>query len=78
MMTQSNYEYIWGDVEEQKAVVKIDVNGTDWLMDWDDWKLAEEEGRSKPVIYGDKLILVNDETYNELQKLTEWIKNNKN
>ena len=47
-------------------------------MDFDDYQLAIDEGRTKPVIYKDKLIFVDDETYDELNKLTDWIKNNEN
>jgi len=77
-MTQSN-EWVFDPslIEEQKAVVKIEADGVDWYMEFDDWNLAEEEGRTKPVIYGEKLIMVDDETYEELKKLEEWLKENK-
>jgi hypothetical protein len=77
-MTQS--EYIWDEsqIEEQRAVVKIELDDGDiWYMDYDEWIKAGEEGREKPVIFGDKLILVDDETYEELEKLELWLKNNK-
>lgn len=76
-MTQSEYIYNTETIQEQRAVVKIEINGEDWLMDWDEWKKAEEEGRDRPVIYGDKLVMVDEETYQELKKLEDWIKINK-
>lgn len=79
-MTQSyEREFVYESEQvEQKAVVKITINGTDYLMDWEDWDEAQKEGRERAVIYGEKLILVDDETYEELTKLTDWIKNNEN
>lgn len=74
----NDYIYDEGLNDEQKAVVKIDINGEIWMMNWDDWELAQQEGRTKPVIFGDKLMLVDDETYDELNKLTDWLKNNEN
>ena len=65
-------------LDEQRAVVKILTNDGEWLMDFDDYQLAIDEGRTKPVIYKDKLIFVDDETYDELNKLTDWLKNNEN
>lgn len=75
--TQNEFIYNSELIEEQRAVVKIQIEGEDWFMDYDDFKLAEEEGRTKPVIYGDKLILVDDEVYNELEKLMNWMDGNK-
>jgi len=65
-------------LDEQRAVVKILINDGEWFMDFDDYQLAINEGRTKPVIYKDKLIFVDDETYDELTKLTDWLKNNEN
>lgn len=70
------YDETLGD--EQRAVVKILINDDEWFMDFDDYQLAIDEGRTKPVIYKDKLIFVDDETYDELNKLTDWLKNNEN
>lgn len=76
-MTQSEWVWDSSQIEEQRAVVKIDLGGDTWFMDWDDWELAKQEGREKPIIFGDKLILVDEETYIELEKLELWLKNNK-
>jgi hypothetical protein len=73
----TDYKWDEGLNDEQRAVVKIDLGDDNiWYMDWDDWNLAQQEGRTKPVVFKDKLILVDDETYLELNKLTDWLKNN--
>jgi hypothetical protein len=76
-MTQS--EWIWDEsrIEEQRAVATIEIAGEKWLIDYDEWVKAGEEGRDKPVIFGDKLILVDEETAEELEKLELWLKTNK-
>lgn len=76
-MTSSNYVYNSSVLDEQRSVVRIEINGEDWLMDYDEWVLAEREGRTKPVIFKERLILVDEETYNELEKLLVWIDGNK-
>ena len=76
-MTSSNYIYDESLLDEQRAVARIEINGEDWFMDYEDYKLAQDEGRTKPVIYGDSLILVDDETYLELEKLIGWLDGNK-
>jgi hypothetical protein len=83
-MTQSNKEeeqFIYDPqrLEPQKAVVKIHIDDEEWTMEWEDYEKALSEGRTKPVIYKDKLILVDDETYDQLRILTQWVdkENNK-
>jgi hypothetical protein len=73
-MTQSEFTFNEELIQEQRAVVKFEIEGEDWYMDYDEWVKAEEEGRNRPVIFKDKLLLVDDDMYNDLEKLMMWIK----
>lgn len=83
-MTESNtqfkneYVYDWNWNDEQRAVVKLIIGEKEWFIDYDEFVLAESEGRTKPVIYKENLILVDDETFTEFQNLSNWIKQNNN
>jgi hypothetical protein len=67
------YTYNENHDEEQRAVVKLEIGGEEWLVDYDIWKEAEAEGRTFPVIYADKLVLVDRETFEEFKKLDKWL-----
>lgn len=69
-MTDYIYE---GNKEEQRAVVKLQIGDEEWLVDYDVWIEAESEGRTLPIIYNDKLILVDRQTYEEFEKLNKWL-----
>ena len=68
------YNFDTSILEEQRSVVRININGVDWFMDWNDFQKAKEERRTFPIIYNDKLIFVDLETAGELKKLEEWLK----
>jgi hypothetical protein len=79
LIKSNDMKYVFDDsiLEEVRSVVRINIKGHDWFMDYDEFIGAKNDGRNNPVICGDKLILVNDEDYNELKKLELWLKNNK-
>lgn len=68
-------KWVWDPTRnEQKSVVRIDIDGVDWLMEWSEYQKAKEEMRTEAIIYDDKLIFVDKETAEELKKLEEWLK----
>lgn len=62
---------------EVEAVATITIGESKYLMPIEDYEKAKEEGRTRPIIYGEKLIFVDDETAEDLKVLEEWLKNNK-
>lgn len=66
----------WNPQEPQRAVARITIGDTEWVMDYHEWERAVDEERNIPVVFGEKLIFVDDETAADLEKLVEWIKNN--
>lgn len=68
-----DFIYREGEDEQQRAVVKLQIGDEEWMVDYDVWKEAESEGRTYPIIYGEKLILVDDETFEEFKKLNTWL-----
>lgn len=62
---------------EAEVVATITIGESKYLMPIEDYEKAKEEGRTRPIIYGEKLIFVDDETAEDLKVLEEWLKNNK-
>lgn len=67
------YVYKEGGDEEQRAVVKLQIGDEEWVVDYDVWIEAEAEGRTFPVIYGERLVLVDENTFEEFKKLNKWL-----
>lgn len=74
-MTQSN-EWVYDPslIQEQQAVVKIEIDGVEYMMDWDEWKESQEAGRTKAVIVGERLFMVSSEEYELLTEVMTTLK----
>jgi hypothetical protein len=69
----SSYVYDPLLIEEQKSVVKIEIDGVDWYMEFDEWEKSQSEGRTKCVILHEKLIMVSPEDYELLVEVMETL-----
>jgi hypothetical protein len=70
-------DYIYQDPKENEpalACVKLIINEVEYFIPCVSWDLAIAEGRTKPVIYGERIKMVTEEDYNELLKLQNWNK----
>jgi len=71
MENEFNYNPKWD--KKVQAVVKFILNDEEWFVNYDDWVVAEAEERKYPIIYKDKLLLVDLETFDDLKKLNIWL-----
>lgn len=70
-----------GQAKQPTAVMNLEINGRDYIMDFVTYNENIEAGKTKFVQIGDDIKMVTPEEYdlllNALERFNEWKKNNK-
>lgn len=60
--------------DDEIAVIKVIINGIEWLVPVDEWDLAIKEERTKVITYNDSIRFITEDEYKAFEDLSKKIK----